>query len=131
MVFFYGAKIITIQHFSPSTTKNSLLTPYNKKIPAKARIFKNQKPKFMKPFTCSLSATGLYDKNRCKNTIFSTFARVSSRKITSFFPFWTTNPQILSFRYELASKVEHFTKKIHHFVPHLLTKKISLLIFAT
>ena len=26
--------------------------PYNKKIPATARIFKNQKPKFMKPFTC-------------------------------------------------------------------------------
>ena len=26
--------------------------PHNKKIPAEARIFKNQKPKFMKPFTC-------------------------------------------------------------------------------
>ena len=28
------------------------LVPINKKIPAEARIFKNQKPKFMKPFTC-------------------------------------------------------------------------------
>jgi hypothetical protein len=26
----------------------------NKKIPAEARIFKNQKPKFMKPFICGL-----------------------------------------------------------------------------
>ncbi len=27
--------------------------PTNKKTPAEARVFKNQKPKFMKPFTCS------------------------------------------------------------------------------
>ena len=26
---------------------------YNKKTPAEAGVFKNQKPKFMKPFTCS------------------------------------------------------------------------------
>lgn len=57
------------------------MTTYNKKIPAKARIFKNQKPKFMKPFTCSHSATGLYDKNRCKNTFFLEYASPLMKKI--------------------------------------------------
>ena len=32
---------------------DALANAYNKKIPTEARIFKNQKPKFMKPFTCS------------------------------------------------------------------------------
>lgn len=43
---------------------------YNKKIPAGAGIFKNQKPKFMKPFIPQLitQLRGYYDKNRCKDT---------------------------------------------------------------
>ena len=81
MVFFYGAKIRTIRHvFIINIKKNGLLLSQNKKIPTEARIFKNQKPKFMKPFTCSHSATGLYDKNRCKNTFFLEYASPLMKK---------------------------------------------------
>ena len=85
----------------------------------------------MKPFTCSLPAAGLNDKNRCKNTIFSTLARVSSKKNPSYFLFWKINPQIMSFHYELTSKDDLFTEKNYYFTSHPLTKQFSLLIFAT
>jgi hypothetical protein len=67
--------------FTINSKKNGLLMSQNKKIPTEARIFKNQKPKFMKPFTCSHSATGLYDKNRCKNTFFLEYASPLMKKI--------------------------------------------------
>ncbi len=35
----------------------------------------------MKPFTCSHSATDLYDKNRCKNTFFLEYASPLMKKI--------------------------------------------------
>ena len=66
-----------------------------------ARVFKNQKPKFMKPFTCDrFPITGLNDKNRCKCTDFLEYA--------SFFP-----------------------KKYYFFMPSILTIRFSFLIFAT
>lgn len=46
----------------------------------------------MKPFTCSHLATGLYDKNRCKNTFFFEYTSTLIKKMTFFltemvFPF--------------------------------------------
>ena len=76
--------------FSPSKAKKDLLMSQNKKIPTEARIFKNQKPKFMKPFTCSHSATGLYDKNRCKNTFFLEYASLLMKKIDFLSLFFLT-----------------------------------------
>jgi len=59
-LFFIAAKIV--------------ISLYKQENPGKknARIFKNQKPKFMKPFSCRNyhSCKASLFKKRCKNTIF-------------------------------------------------------------
>jgi hypothetical protein len=72
--------------------------------PSRSQDFQEPKTKIYETFYLQPknSATGLYDKNRCKNTIFFKNHNHFFPKNRLFFTYWKIILIILSFQYNLA-----------------------------
>ena len=72
--------------------------------PSRSQDFQEPKTKIYETFYLqpNIMATGLYDKNRCKNTIIFKNRNHFFPKNGLFFTYWKNNLIILSFQYNFA-----------------------------